>query len=146
MGLDMYLTARRWVSEYSDPELHAALSVVTKSIRGGKPVQEITVEAMYWRKANQIHAWFVDNVQNGQDDCRPYYVMRSQLQELKDLVDQCLADRTAAPLLLPPQAGSFFGGLEIDDWYWQDLERTSQELAEVLLMDDRWEFYYRSSW
>ena len=32
----------------------------------------------YWRKANQIHKWFVDNVQGGIDDCRPYPVSQSR--------------------------------------------------------------------
>ena len=26
-------------------------------------------EVMYWRKANYIHNWFVENIQNGSDDC-----------------------------------------------------------------------------
>ena len=29
----------------------------------------VDVTCAYWRKANQIHAWFVDNVQQGNDDC-----------------------------------------------------------------------------
>jgi hypothetical protein len=38
----------------------------------------------YWRKANQIHNWFVENVQDGNDDCKDYYVSRKQLEELRD--------------------------------------------------------------
>ena len=36
----------------------------------------------YWRKANAIHKWFVDNVQNGEDDCDYYEVNKEQLEEL----------------------------------------------------------------
>ena len=36
----------------------------------------------YWRKANQIHNWFVENVQNGVDDCGCYEVTKEQLEEL----------------------------------------------------------------
>ena len=38
----------------------------------------------YWRKANHIHKWFVDNVQNGEDDCGTYEVARWQAEMLKD--------------------------------------------------------------
>ena len=52
MGLDMFLT---------------------KMPRNGKKPEDIAWEEMqeigYWRKANQIHKWFVDNVQGGEDDC-----------------------------------------------------------------------------
>ena len=36
----------------------------------------------YWRKANQIHCWFVENVQDGIDDCGTYEVTEKQLVEL----------------------------------------------------------------
>jgi hypothetical protein len=36
----------------------------------------------YWRKANQIHKWFVDNVQDYEDDCGYYEVDREQLEQL----------------------------------------------------------------
>ena len=36
----------------------------------------------YWRKANAIHNWFVQNVQNGEDNCAEYPVSKEQLQEL----------------------------------------------------------------
>lgn len=38
----------------------------------------------YWRKANQIHNWFVQNVQGGEDDCEFYEVSQSKLIELRD--------------------------------------------------------------
>lgn len=38
----------------------------------------------YWRKANQIHNWFVQNVQGGEDDCKFYEVSQSKLIELRD--------------------------------------------------------------
>lgn len=37
-----------------------------------------------WRKANQIHNWFVQNVQNGKDECRTYRVTSAQLITLRD--------------------------------------------------------------
>lgn len=47
-------------------------------------------EIGYWRKANHIHAWFVDNVQDGEDDCKKYSVSRDQLAKLYEIVDRVL--------------------------------------------------------
>lgn len=40
------------------------------------------VEIAYWRKANQIHNWFVKNVQHGRDDCGSYEVTPDRLEDL----------------------------------------------------------------
>lgn len=45
----------------------------------------------YWRKANAIHAWFVENVQNGVDDCDTYLVTRDQLEALKEACEIVLS-------------------------------------------------------
>ena len=42
----------------------------------------IIENVIYWRKANQIHNWFVENVQKGRDDCRCYEVTKRQLERL----------------------------------------------------------------
>lgn len=44
----------------------------------------------YWRKANAIHNWFVNNVQNGKDDCGTYPVHRNRLEELLQLCTKVL--------------------------------------------------------
>lgn len=49
-------------------------------------------ELVYWRKANQIHRYFVENVQNGIDDCSYYKVSKEQIEELlrrcKDVINR----------------------------------------------------------
>lgn len=89
MGLDMYLSARRYCSGYSDTEAHIQLTpLADKFLPPAEDAQTaITIErnVMYWRKANQIHSWFVTNVQNGTDDCSTYDVSREQLEELRDI-------------------------------------------------------------
>jgi hypothetical protein len=78
MGLDMYLTKRIWVS----PDERAKLTIT--GVEGVKTarVKFILEDAGYWRKANAIHQWFVENVQAGEADCREYYVSRTQLEAL----------------------------------------------------------------
>lgn len=44
--------------------------------------------AIRWRKSNAIHQWFVDNVQNGNDDCGYYDV---EVEDLVKLHDTCRA-------------------------------------------------------
>ena len=45
-----------------------------------------------WRKANEIHSWFVDNVQDGEDDCRYHReVTKEVLEKLLDVCNKVLA-------------------------------------------------------
>lgn len=48
----------------------------------------------YWRKANHIHKWFVDNVQNGVDDCKTYPVKRTDIEQLRDTCNHVLESIT----------------------------------------------------
>jgi len=46
-------------------------------------------EVGYWRKANQIHNWFVENIQDGIDDCDYHReVTREDLEELLDICER----------------------------------------------------------
>lgn len=127
MGLDMYLTAKAQQAGNST-----------------LPVVDGEQEVAYWRKANQIHAWFVDNVQGGVDECEQFPVTRPQLETLRQLCMEALD--TKNPKLLAPRSGFFFGGTEIDDWYWDDLRGTIDQLDKVLEMPANLEFFYQSSW
>lgn len=105
-------------------------------------------EIAYWRKANQIHKWFVDNVQNGVDDCGKYEVSTEQLQKLYDVVNEVTYENEKALSLLPPQTGFFFGTYTLDDWYFSNLEHTRQVLKDILKGDKTppSKIYYQSSW
>ena len=160
----MCLTKRTYIgAEYKHRGVRGTIDLTTndKPIRINlNRVQSITENIGYWRKANQIHNWFVNNVQNGDDDCGEHSVSREQFQELLDDVTAVLNARGTeyeigeVEELLPPQSGYFFGETEIDDWYWRDLEYT-KELIEGILREmdideqspDAWiTYYYQSSW
>ena len=105
-------------------------------------------EIGYWRKANQIHRWFVDNVQNGVDDCGEYKVTAEQLIQLRDECNQVLNNSSLAESLLPTFPGFFFGGTEYNDGYMYDLQNTVEIINNILenksyCLDD---LYYSSSW
>lgn len=151
MGLDMYLSAKRyiWKSDKSDDDIQNKLNELLaddlpKNERGR--VSEITVDAMYWRKANAIHGWFVENCQDGDDDCQEYEVEREQLEELRDLCQRLLDGDEEAEGELEPTEGFFFGSTNKDEYYYQDLRDTIAGLNEVLKMPNSYCFYYRSSW
>lgn len=152
MGLDQYLYAKQYTSEsdYARPEKFAVLKDVVgsdiKFLVKDSPSISVEMKVGQWRKANAIHAYFVDNCQNGEDDCRLSYVSPEKLTELLDLCKQVLADHSKADELLPSQSGFFFGNTEYDEWYFSDLTDTVEILENALKMGDDWEFYYQSSW
>jgi hypothetical protein len=87
MGLDMYLNRRIYV--WSDQRGSLTITGVKSKIRPDK-VKFIIEEAGYWRKANAIHMWFVKNVQDGNDNCKEYYVSKEDMQKLLDTVNKVL--------------------------------------------------------
>lgn len=55
------------------------------------PWTRIHEQVGYWRKANQIHNWFVENIQNGVDDCNYHReVTEEDLHELLDICERVL--------------------------------------------------------
>jgi len=144
MGLDMYLYGKWYLSEFDDKEKKLR-EEVAKVLKTTNKVKEITFDFGYWRKANHIHKWFVDNIQEGGDDCKEYYVDIEKLEELKKLCEEVLADNDKAEDLLPTQSGFFFGGTEYDEDYFEELKNTI-EIINKALQNKELDFYYTSSW
>ena len=152
MGLDMYLYKKNYMrtDEFYKPEYRNEVVVKT----GGeidtkiKPerIKYIVEEVGYWRKANQIHRWFVDVVQEGNDNCGNYYVSRDTLEELLDICKQVRDDHSKAEQLLPTQSGFFYGGTEYDEWYFTDIDNTIKIIEECLEDENAGDFEYSSSW
>jgi hypothetical protein len=90
MGLDMFLSKKHYVKNWNHmkpEELHKiAVKKNNKVVPhiNPKKITYIVEEVAYWRKANAIHDWFVQNCQEGIDDCKEYWVTKLQLQELYD--------------------------------------------------------------
>jgi len=151
MGLDMYLEKRTDVRRWNFQKEEEQFEVVVK--KGGvtypkinpKNVTTIVEEVGYWRKANQIHRWFVENVQDNVDNCGEYFVPKSSLEKLLELCLAVKLNPEQAETLLPTGSGFFFGGKEYDEWYFNDIETTIEVLKEALSDDDA-SYYYSSSW
>ena len=151
----MYLNAKRYLwthGDHPDKQIANTVQALFPELKdcdrwghASSRVKEIIAEAIYWRKSNQIHDWFVKNVQAGEDNCGHYYVSREKLNELHQLILEVLDTKNAK--LLPPAAGFFFGSTDIDEYYWDDLRRTASEIESTLAMfGDGWDFEYHSSW
>lgn len=106
----------------------------------------VSVNCAYWRKVNSVHKWFVDNVQDGEDNCQEYYVSHDKLKELLTTARQALFKKD--PSELPPSAGFFFGTYDIDEYYWSGIKSTIKQLSKLTELPDFEElsFYYQSSW
>jgi hypothetical protein len=157
MGLDMYLTRKKYIGAKYD--FNKVTGIVDIKI-GDVPVpidfNKITYideEVGYWRKANAIHNWFVDHVQEGIDDCKEYYVDFETLEELLGICKQVQENHSLAEELLPTTEGFFFGGIEYDKDYFYDIQRTIDILTKVIEEEEEYnknkfysEFTYQSSW
>jgi hypothetical protein len=127
------------------------LEVLTASKLNGLTTDEgvglsVTSTAIYWRKVNSIHDWFIRVCANGVDECQPVYVSRERLEELLETVTETIKTKDSS--LLPPAAGFFFGSTDVDEWYWKDLEYTKRELKAILRKTefDDVSFIYQASW
>lgn len=150
MGLDMYLTAKRYLSKYNpeDAKLRELVSAIDFGFSG--EIEQVTFEAMYWRKANAIHNWFVREEQEGVDNCAEYNVSTEALEELRNICNKVLVNPDKADELLPPQSGFFFGSTDVDEWYLEQLKYTVDRLDVLLELPEvknrKINFYYSSSW
>ena len=123
----------------------------------------LTSNLGYWRKANQIHRWFVENVQDWADDCGSYVVSKEKLKELLDICYQVkdsitlidnventkrIADPAIAKKLLPTYDGFYFGSFDYDQCYAEDINDTIEILEKVLKSVDfnKYSVLYHSSW
>ena len=148
MGLDSYLSAKVYVNRLdatnivTDAGLDRYIADPSVDIYG----TTVSATCAYWRKANQIHNWFVNRVQRGNDDCGSYYVSRDKLQDLLKACKEVKEDNSKAEQLLPTQSGFFYGGTQYDEWYFTDIDNTIKIIEECLEDENADEFEYSSSW
>lgn len=151
MGLDMYLERSIYVGaqyEHRNVEANVDIKVDGRKLQiNTNKIAAIIEHVGYWRKANAIHGWFVDNIGDGEDDCRRMYVPIERLKELFVLCKAVLKDKSLAESNLPTKSGFFFGSYDYDSYYFQDIEYTMDLLDEVLNSHtDDAEYYYQASW
>lgn len=170
MGLDMYLTkevsVKRWKHLPKKDQFTVNVKKGDKEYKGiiAENVSVITEDVGYWRKANAIHAWFVKNCGNNEDNCQKMYISVNDLKNLLNIVEQILSSTklidgkdgkvlknpSLAKKLLPTTEGFFFGSTNYDEYYWQDLIDTKEIITKLLNdidgFEDSVDIYYQASW
>lgn len=163
MGLDMYLTRRTYVgANFKHNQKESDKVIINGITYPADQITELCFAAAYWRKANHIHNWFVQNVQDGVDDCKEYYVA---IEDLENLLQDCKDSLTYLTALehegegfnkvyknideaklIPTTSGFFFGSTEYDEYYEDQLEYTIEVLEKELKREGNDDYYYSSSW
>lgn len=138
-------------------------------------ITEIVEDMGYWRKANAIHNWIIDNVADGVDDCKEVYFSEEDMKELLDICKKVLAkskmkkgeiqvgtqykDGKETPMMedgeyvedssvaeeLLPTASGFFFGGTEYDQYYIEDVKHTVEVLETALKESG-DYYYSASW
>ena len=157
MGLDMYLSRRSYVKNWNHNEKKFAVSVQFDGkqhpfINLGN-VKYIEEETGYWRKANAIHNWIIQNIANGEDEFQEIHLTESELKWLRQDCVSVLGDHSLADELLPTTSGFFFGGKDYDEYYFEQLGNTINIIDNTLVDPDTLpcgiyspSYIYQASW
>lgn len=172
MGLDMFLTRSKRVEglsakDYSqidksipsrteegmdlgklNPEIPKASELNESVIKRGTTWSSVLEQVGYWRKANHIHQWFVEQCQGGVDKCQLTEITKQRLETLLSACRLVLDNHEQASALLPTQGGFFFGSTDYDEYYFDDIRDTVKIIEEVLETTDfsTQIIFYQSSW
>lgn len=151
----MYLSKKIYLgSQYEHNKIVAKIDITSHEkpvkINTGKIVY-IIESAIYWRKVNHIHSWFVNNCQNGEDECQETEISKEQLKNLLSTCKKVLEDNSLAEELLPTSEGFFFGSTNYDTNYFESIKDTVEELEPLI---EEWEqdtnhlisYTYQASW
>ena len=134
----MMLHKKHYVRSREDDKPEVKIEVT--ATKGGKPIKGIDFskviyleeDVMYWRKANAIHAWFVRETQNGEDNNgEESSVYPEQMKELLAICERIIAE---CPLV----EGKVKNGSHLEGGKWIDNMEdgkvmTNTALAEELL-------------
>lgn len=112
----------------------------------------------YWRKFNALHAYIVKNFAAGRDECQDILLTKRNINDLLSILKQVKEFPDKAEDLLPTSDGFFFGSLEYDDLYFDNVEYSIELFEKILKLFDQFEkeededyhisydIIYRASW
>ena len=154
--VDEYISRKNYLTRNLDeePKDNEAFKTIASVLPSSKHLQEdgfsgfyIKVPVGYWRKANAIHGWIVDNCADGVDECQEIIVSKKELQNLyNDVVSVLEGKALASEASLNPRSGFFFGSIEMDDWYKNDLLYTKHLIKPLIDDPDINYVIYQASW
>lgn len=83
-------------------------------------------EVAYFRKVNFLLPFFEYG-----ENCSRLEIDDYKIDELLDKCKQVLEDHSLAETLLHTQDGFFFGSIEYDDWYFDDVKEVYDKFSEI---------------
>lgn len=91
-------------------------------------------ELIYWRKANQIRKWFVDHLEdfNQDDNGGEYVISKETIIQLIDDIVEVQKYPNKAQEIMPTSNGFFFGSQDYDSYYFDTLQSTLNDLFSIL--------------
>ena len=121
MGLDQYITIRHKSTNNSYKRWNDYWKMSREEREGVREPNEPSKDLIlgYFRKHNNIHKWFVNNIQNGVDDCGRYEVSLSKIKELKELCEKIMSfvtKETPAPKFIEDLNGIKHEVWQVDNY------------------------------
>lgn len=116
MGLDQYITIRHNSTNDAYTKFNNYWKL-SEEERAGKrepkdPAKDLIIG--YFRKHHSIHKWFVNNIQNGVDDCGRYEIQLKDIENLKELCEEILSHVTKEKR--EPKFYTDFNGVQHEVW------------------------------
>lgn len=159
MGLDMYIYKVKKTNHTKDELLEIDQDILSTDSKAeeflplDQPYPEnfadfysIFTKVAYWRKFNALHNWFVTNVQVGIDDCGYYELDKDILIDLLETLLNTKSENNPSEMM--PVSGFFFGSTDVDEYYWERIEKAIDEISN-LIENTKWDkerLFYTSSW
>ena len=84
----------------------------------------------YWRKANAIHNWFVDHVQDGEDDCCYHQEVTKEI--IEELLDTCVNVLNNTIMVL----GTVKNGKTMENGEWKDNIELGKVIVDTSVAED----------
>lgn len=162
MGLDMYIEARksnyksysRWDAEEGKKDLtnypedlSEMADYISKRNFKSTSLEEY-YQIGYFRKFNALHKWIVHNLADDVDECQRIMLTREDMQKIREICIEILADSSKAPTLLPTGEGFFFGGTDYDEYYMHNVQEAFELFSKILDTVDlkEYDIIYQASW
>lgn len=118
---------------------------------------DVAEELAYFRKFNALNRFILVNTNSPLDLNDVVEVPMEVFDKLYDIVNKLLTAYNACPIkaermartLLPTQSGFFFGSVDYDEYYWNDLVRLKESLEALFkraeeIKDEH--YWYESNW
>jgi hypothetical protein len=132
MGLDMYLTANKYLYSVADEEKGKEIA---EALGINRKVRSVAFKAMQWRNCHMVNDWFINRLSD-RDVLQECEIDRSHLEELLNQCTRALEGKT-----------SDFDGNEVDEDFTYEMQITKDGI-EASLKDfplNCW-FTYCASW